>query len=87
MTSNFRTLVLLTGVAASVLFASCSGVDTVSRPPGSTAQEMCAQLNSINIGAASIGLPTSGGVVTTSELIAPSGEARVTSANTARCQE
>jgi feruloyl esterase len=74
MTSNFRALGLLTGVVASVLFASCSGVDTVSRPPGPTAQESCAQLNGINIGAASIGLPTSGGVITSSELIAPSGE-------------
>ena len=67
--------VIIVGAAACAL-AGCGGGGGSSNVLSSA--ELCASLNGTNIPGASIGLPSSGGAVTSAELIAPSGTAPTT---------
>ncbi|MEO8741353.1 MAG: tannase/feruloyl esterase family alpha/beta hydrolase, partial [Casimicrobiaceae bacterium] len=56
---------------ATLLLSGCGGGS--SSPNVLSSAELCASLNGSNIPGASINLPTSGGAVTSAELVAPSG--------------
>jgi len=73
MTSLPGSFRIFLSILVVTFIAACVGIDNSSRPTAPDARSSCAQLSGVNIPAASIGLPTSGGLVTATELVGPSG--------------
>lgn len=64
----------LTALAAAVLaLSACGGSDTLVPPPPAQVAKTCIELNGMTIPAASIGLPTTGAIVTSTVLVPAAG--------------
>ncbi|HVS55517.1 MAG TPA: tannase/feruloyl esterase family alpha/beta hydrolase, partial [Casimicrobiaceae bacterium] len=72
MTLSMRRWSVIAVIPVSILVNGCGGGGG-SRDNALSADALCSQLAGTNIPAASIGLPTNGAAVTSTELIAPSG--------------
>ncbi|MBG6071311.1 MULTISPECIES: tannase/feruloyl esterase family alpha/beta hydrolase [unclassified Polaromonas] len=71
--SKNTTLKLTTLAAAILALSACGGSDNPAPPPPAQVAKTCTELNGLTIAAASIGLPTTGAVVTSTVLVPAAG--------------